>query len=230
MMKNIIEVWGFKTFRPFRIYWALEEFNLQYKSYKIGSRTGETQTKEYLDMNPKGKIPFLRHNNIGISESVAAMNYIATNFKPPKDFLVPSSAKEKAKIDEWSYMCAMELDALGVYILRRHQLEEYNGLANLYGEAPNACKTAKEHVNRMLLACDRDVPNNNWLIGDNPSCADIMFMSCLQVIKLYKIDILSDKINDYYERAVKRKKYRNAMIESYGQPTLEEYILSNQKK
>ena len=229
MKENSIEVWGFKTFRPFRIYWALEEFNLKYKSYKIGSRTGETQTKEYLNMNPKGKIPFFRHNDIGISESVAAMNYVSKNFEAPKDFLVPTSPKDIAKIDEWSYMCAMELDALGVYIMRRHQSAENNGLSNLYGEAPNAIKTAKEHVNRMLLACDRDVPKHNWLIGDKPSCADIMFMSCLQVIKLYNINIKSDKINAYYERVVTRKQYINAMIESYGQPTLEKYIMSNLK-
>ncbi|PPR15460.1 MAG: hypothetical protein CFH33_01433 [Alphaproteobacteria bacterium MarineAlpha9_Bin3] len=229
MKEDSIEVWGFKTFRPFRIYWALEEFNLKYKSYKIGSRTGETQTKEYLNMNPKGKIPFFKHNDIGISESVAAMNYVVKNFEAPKDFLVPTSPKDIAKIDEWSYMCAMELDALGVYIMRRHQSEANNGLSNLYGEAPNAIKTAKEHVNRMLLACDRDVPKHSWLIGDKPSCADIMFMSCLQVIKLYKININSDKINAYYERVVKRKQYINAMIESYGQPTLEKYIISNLK-
>jgi glutathione S-transferase len=228
MNNEIIEIWGYKTFRPFRVYWALEEMKLNYKSYKIGSRTGETQTAEYLKINPKGKIPLFRHNEIYISESVAAMNYVVQNFETTSDFYIPNSAKDKAKIDEWSYMCAMELDALGVYILRRHQLVENGGLSNLYGEAPNAIKTAKEHVNRMLLACDRDVPNNNWLVGNGPSCADIMFMSCLQVIKLYKLDIKSDKINEYYERAVKRKQYRNAMIESYGQPTLEKYILENQ--
>ena len=227
MNNEIIEIWGYKTFRPFRVYWALEEMKLNYKSYKIGSRTGETQTAEYLKINPKGKIPLFRHNEIYISESVAAMNYVVQNFETTSDFYVPNSAKDKAKIDEWSYMCAMELDALGVYILRRHQLVENGGLSNLYGEAPNAIKTAKEHVNRMLLACDKDVPNNNWLIGNSPSCADIMFMSCLQVIKLYKLDIKSDKINDSYERAVKRKQYINAMIESYGQPTLEKYILEN---
>ena len=227
MNNEIIEIWGYKTFRPFRVYWALEEMKLNYKSYKIGSRTGETQTSEYLKINPKGKIPLFRHNEIYISESVAAMNYVVQNFETTSDFYVPNSAKDKAKIDEWSYMCAMELDALGVYILRRHQLVENGGLSNLYGEAPNAIKTAKEHVNRMLLACDKDVPNNNWLIGNSPSCADIMFMSCLQVIKLYKLDIKSDKINEYYERSVKRKQYINAMIESYGQPTLEKYILEN---
>ena len=230
MNNEIIEIWGYKTFRPFRVYWALEEMKLNYKSYKIGSRTGETQTTEYLKINPKGKIPLFRHNEIYISESVAAMNYVVQNFETTSDFYVPNSAKDKAKIDEWSYMCAMELDALGVYILRRHQLVANGGLSNLYGEAPNAIKTAKEHVNRMLLACDRDVPKDNWLIGDKPSCADIMFMSCLQVVKLYKLDIKSDKINAYYDRVVTRKQYIKAMEESYGQPTLEKYILANQTK
>ena len=224
MKKNDIEVWGHLTFRPFRIYWALEEFNLSYKSHKIGSRTGETQTSEYLDMNPKGKIPLFKHNDIFISESAAAMNYVVNNFEKPTSFLIPNNAKDKSKIDEWSYCCAMELDALGVYIMRRHQPEEKFGLANIYGEAPNAVNSAREHVKRMLKACERDVPNENWLIGKNPSCADIMFMSCLQVIKLYKIEIESKNIQSYYERSSQREQYRNAMIKTYGHPTLEDFI------
>jgi len=230
MNNKNIEVWGFKTFRPFRIYWALEEFNLQYKSYKIGSRTGETQTAEYLEMNPKGKIPFFRYNDVNINESVAAMNYVVNTFDRPADFYIPSSARDKAKIDEWLFFCAMELDSLGVYILRRHQKVENGGLSNLYGEAPNAIKTSKEHVNRMLQACERDVPNEKWLMGERPSCADIMFMSCLQVIKIYNLEIKSDKIQSYYERAVQRKQYINAMIETYRHPTLEEYIIENHTK
>ena len=78
--KDILEVWGYKTYRPFRIYWILHEYELSYKSIKIGSRTGETQTKKYLKMNPKGKIPILKHKNIIINESVAAVNYITYNF------------------------------------------------------------------------------------------------------------------------------------------------------
>ena len=45
---EILEIWGYKTYRPFRIYWILNEYNLKFKSYKIGSRTGETQTENYL--------------------------------------------------------------------------------------------------------------------------------------------------------------------------------------
>ena len=224
MTTNNIEVWGHLTFRAFRIYWALEEFNLQYVSHKIGSRTGETQTPEYLNINPKGKIPLFKHNDIYISESVAAMNYVINNFNCATDFYIPSSPREKSKIDEWSYCCAMELDALGVYVMRRHQPVEKFGLANIYGEAPNAVKTAKGHVDRMLKACERDVPNENWLMGISPSCADIMFMSCLQVIKIYKLEIKSDTILAYYERASKRQQYINAMVKTYGHETLEEFV------
>ena len=95
-------------------------------------------------MNPKGKIPLFRHNEIFISESVAAMNYVANNFEKPLDFFIPTTPKEKAKVDEWSYFCAMELDALSIYILRRHEQVENRGLSNLYGEAPNAIKTIEK--------------------------------------------------------------------------------------
>ena len=128
------------------------------------------------------------------------MNYIAENFTNPHDFFVPISAKDKAKIDEWCYFCAMELDSLSIYILRRHEKIENFGLANLYGEAPNAIKTAREHFLRMINACERDVPNENWLMGNSPSCADIMFMSCLQSAKLFNLEIKSEKIMSYFKK------------------------------
>ena len=46
-----------------------------------------------------------------------------------------------------------------------------------------------------------------------------MFMSCLQVIKLYKIEIKSEKYNPYFERSSQREQYINAMIKTYGHPT-----------
>ena len=84
MVKSNLEVWGYNSYRPFRIYWILKEYGLKFIARKIGSRTGETQTKEYLKMNAKGKIPILKHNNKIISESAAAVNYIIYNYKKNK--------------------------------------------------------------------------------------------------------------------------------------------------
>ena len=114
----------------------------------------------------------------------------------------------------------MELDALSIYILRRHEQVENKGLSNIYGEAPNAVKTSKEHFSRMIKACERDVPSENWLMGNSPSCADIMFMSSLQVAILFNIEIKSKNIVSYYERAIQRPQYINAMIKTYEQANL----------
>ena len=208
MSKPDLEVWGYKTYRPFRIYWVLHEYGLKYVAHRIGSRTGETQTKEYLKMNAKGKIPILKHNNKIITESAAAVNYITYNYKKPETFYLPNNSFDNAKVDEWIFFSLMELDCLVIYTLRKHERPKKLGLSNLYGEAPNAIKTSREHFDRMIAACEKTVPKSGWLFGKNPSVADIMFVSCLMV---FDIEIKSKNVLKYYNRAKKRKQF----IEAY---------------
>tara|TARA_E500000331_G_C17195846_1_gene687016 strand:- start:409 stop:1065 length:657 start_codon:yes stop_codon:yes gene_type:complete len=217
MSKNDkIEVWGYNSYRPFRLYWILYEYNLEFKSYKIGSRTGETQTQDYLSINPKGKIPTLRHNNVYITESAAAVNYIVKYFKKPNDFFLPLNAKEKAKVDEWCFFSLMELDCLSIYILRRHENPKNSGLANLYGEAENALITARKHFDKMIAACEKNVPKNSWLFGKSPSVADIIFISCLLHCNVFNLQIKSDNINYYLENAKKRKSFKGAYKDCFN--------------
>tara|TARA_B100000575_G_scaffold277665_1_gene264189 strand:- start:62 stop:718 length:657 start_codon:yes stop_codon:yes gene_type:complete len=216
----MLEVWGFFSYRVFRINWILEEFKIPYVVHKIGSRTGETQTKKYLKMNPKGKIPILKHNNLIITESLAAINYIANNFKKGENFYFPTDKAKKAKIDEWNVFCAMELDCLGIYILRKHGRKKNYGLSEIYGRAPNAIRAAEEHFKKMIKACDHKIPKNNFLLGTKVSCADIMFMSCLQAAKFFKIRIGSSRACKYYERVKQKKEYTNALKKTYGEHNL----------
>ncbi len=210
MNKPDLEIWGYKTYRPFRIYWIINEYGLKYTSHKIGSRTGETQTSEYLKMNAKGKIPILIHKNKIITESAAAVNYITYNFKKPEDFYIPDNPFDKAKVDEWVFFSLMELDCLVIYTLRKHEIPENLGLSNLYGEAPNAVKAAREHFDKMIKACESNVPKTEWLLGKSPSVADIMFISCLMHCDKFKIEIKSKTVLDYYNRAKKRRQFIDA--------------------
>ena len=220
MQENVknqtLEVWGYNSYRPFRIYWILYEYNLKFNSYKIGSRTGETQTNAYLKMNSKGKIPTLRHNKSFITESAAAVNYIAYNFEKPKDFYIPKTSYGKAKLDEWSSFSLMELDCLSIYILRRHETPENSGLSNIYGEAENAIKTARNHFDRMIASCDKNVPKKSWLLGESPSVADIIFISCLLPCERFNIEIKSDNIKKYIERVKKRKQFQVAFKDCFN--------------
>ena len=200
MPKNYIEIWGTKSFRPLRIIWILEEFNIKYKHHKIGSRTGETQKPSFLALNPKGKIPVLKHKKLVITESIAAVNYIADNFKCLISLLKPKSKKLKVKVDEWSYFSAMELDCLILYIIKKHDLKKNLGLSNIYGSSPNAVKAAKENFHKMISSCEGDVPNRGWLLGRKFSVADIIFISCLYSANKCNLKINSKTINSYLIR------------------------------
>ncbi|MDG2304293.1 MAG: glutathione S-transferase N-terminal domain-containing protein [Candidatus Binatia bacterium] len=46
-----------------RVHWVLHELGLPHETRPIQSRTGETQTPEYLALNPAGKIPVLREDS-----------------------------------------------------------------------------------------------------------------------------------------------------------------------
>ena len=109
----------------------------------------------------------------------------------------------------------MELDCLAIYTLRRHEKKENLGLANLYGEAPNAVKTAREHFDKMIKACEKSMPKTKWLLGNSPSAADIILISCLMVCDKFKLEIKSDLVHSYYERATKRAKYIDAYKECF---------------
>ena len=50
---NKLTVWGVGTTRTLRAHWMLHELGLDYDTRRIESRTGETQSAEYVALNPK---------------------------------------------------------------------------------------------------------------------------------------------------------------------------------
>ena len=102
-MNNEKEIifWGAGTARTFRPIWMAEELNLPYKLYPIGPRTGETQTKEYTELNPKQKIPLLKHGDFLLSESLAICRYLQ-DVSFSNEVFVSREKKIKALEDQWS--------------------------------------------------------------------------------------------------------------------------------
>ena len=51
-MSHDLTLWGVGTSRTMRPHWMLLELGLEYDFHAIGSRTGETQTDEFMRLNP----------------------------------------------------------------------------------------------------------------------------------------------------------------------------------
>lgn len=215
MAQDKIILWGHNSSRAMRVRWTLEEFGLRYDVNPIGSRTGETQTEDYGKLNPKRKIPTLQHRDFVLTESPAIIAYLAESFDPPAGFHAPRNALGRAKVNEWCTFVAMELDAHSLYIVRRHE-----GLAEIYGAAPEVVQSAKEYYLRQLNAvADRVDEAGTYLFGESFSIADIMLMTCLDWGRSVGV-ALPQQLSDYQSRVGERPAYHRAFAMNYSDRTI----------
>lgn len=216
-MADDIEVWGIGSTRTMRVHWMLHELGLAYRTHPIGSRTGETATDAYGAINPKRKIPVLRHGEVLISESAAIVDYLAARFGDGSGLYRPDDPARRAALQEWSFFAMTELDAHTLYVIRRHE-----GLAGLYGAAPQAVAAAREYFLKQLAAvapaARRAAP---YLFGRRLSTADILLMSCLDWARFYGI-ALPDDWRAYQYRVHERPAYRAAYAMNYPERSLDD--------
>jgi len=165
---NKLTVWGVGTARTLRVHWMLHELGLDYDTRRIESRTGETQSSEYVALNPKQKIPALVDGDLVITESTAIMRHLRRICdKLPYD-AYQTSLEGQAKYDEWLSFMLMELDATSLYVVRRHK-----DLPDIYGSAENAVSSSIEYFERMLSSVESKIAGARFLWGESFSELDI---------------------------------------------------------
>jgi glutathione S-transferase len=209
-MTHDLTLWGVGTSRTMRPHWMLLELGLEYEFHPIGSRTGETKTDEFMRLNPRHKIPVLRHGSLVLTESAAIIQYLNETFASPDSIYAPRDAESRAALNEWCYFIATELDAGSLYVMRRHI-----GLEHIYGAAPKAVESARNYfIENVEAMAPRIAKAGRYLMGERFSVADILMMTCLDWAVLERIP-LSEPIHEYRSRVALRPAYRQALERNF---------------
>lgn len=205
-------LWGLGSPRTLRVHWVLQELGLAYETRPIGSRSGETRTPEYKQLNPKEKIPALQDGELTVTESAAIVTYLAEKYGEPFGLIPPPATPQRAAYYEWSFFTMMELDALSLYTMRRH-----SGLADIYGEAPNAIRAARESFAKQVLVADRKLAlQGPFILGNTFTAADILFTTCLVWADRYDLPSTETLMN--YKRLTTSREAHRAAIEANRWP------------
>ncbi len=210
-MSNELILFGIGTSRTIRAHWALLELGLDYETRPVQSRTGETLTDDFRRLNPRHKIPVLRHKSFVLTESSAIVQYLFETFADPKDFHVPADAQARATLNEWGSFIMTELDAGSLYVVRRH-----DGLPAVYGEAPTAVESAKNYFSHNLEAMAPRIVRTPYLCGEKLSSADILLTTCLEWAVITNIG-LPPEIDAYRLRLTQRPAFRAALKKNFPQ-------------
>jgi glutathione S-transferase len=210
-MSHDLMVWGIGTSRTMRVHWMLAELGLAYACHPIQSRTGETLTDEFRRLNPRHKIPVLRHGSLVLTESAAIIHYLSETCANSQEVYVPSEAAGRARLHEWCYFIMSELDAGSLYVVRRH-----DGLKQIYGEAPTAVASAKSYFLHNVGAMAARIGSaGSYLCGEKLSAADILLMTWLDWAASCDIS-LPETVSSYRQRVALRPAYQAALKKNFA--------------
>ncbi|MEM6713369.1 MAG: glutathione S-transferase family protein [Pseudomonadota bacterium] len=149
--------------------WTADYLNIPYDWVEIDIFNNETQTEEFLALNPVGQVPLARWPDRRIlTQSNAIMVYLAQGSD-----LIPEDDFTRAQMESWLYW---EQYSHEPYIAVRRSKMKYRGL-NEDELDPDLLIKGR----RALGVMEMQLTYTDWLVGEGLTCADIALVSYTRV-------------------------------------------------
>ena len=154
------------------VQWMFEEldepYTVQYIDYGAAMKSAE-----YLQINPMGKVPALKHGDSIVTETAAILTYLADAF-PHKGLIPAHNSGKRAAFYRWLFFTAGPLEAATSATLLDWQTPEKTSGGN----------SAKGFLGfgtleLTLNAIENHLKHNTFVCGEQFSAADVYLASLL---------------------------------------------------
>jgi glutathione S-transferase len=174
-------LYGTPDSRAVRVLWALMELGVDYKNVPWDFRTGETNTPEYLAMNPIPTVPTLKDGDFVIHESCAITLYLARKY--PGGNLPALDERQMALATQWSLWSMWNFERHTAPV-RQHFATHDEG-----DRDPRVLEQALQALHRPLKAIDGVFAERPYLLGSTFSIADLNMTGLARPMLVVNIDV-----------------------------------------
>ena len=143
-----------------KVLWLLEELKMPYEREDYGRQFNNTQTPEYLGMNPNAKVPTLVDGDLVIWESNTILRYLAAK---AKSALYPTDPGRRSHTERWMDWQLASLNNPYLAMFREAKLEPAKRSADF--------ATQQKDLGAQLSILDKSM--GQWVAGGEMSIADI---------------------------------------------------------
>ena len=198
----MIKLYHLPRTRSVRIIWLLEELGLD---YEVEILTGDTKSAPaFLKISPFGKVPAIEDGDLVLTESVAIVQYILSEYGQGR-LHPPVDSKEYAQFLQWlNFGEATLMQPIAEVIVNKlfrpeehqHQFSIDNGTKNF---------------SDMARVIDGVLANSDYLVGDAFTAADIVTGYSLNVADMLGLISAIDGIahlRDYIDRLRSREAFK----------------------
>jgi glutathione S-transferase len=165
-----LKVYGVSGSRAYRTLWMVNELGLEYESIPVHFADGSAKTREYLAINPNGRIPAIDDDGLKLWESMAINLYLAKKYDKG---LWPKTLEGEAQAIQWSFwvMTEVEKPTLAVLFHRVFLPEDRRD--------PKAAEDGEQQLQGPLKVLDQALAKTGHLIGSTFTVADLNVASVL---------------------------------------------------
>jgi maleylacetoacetate isomerase len=168
----------------FRVRIALYLKGIPFEIESVDLLTDGQKSTRYLDLNPQGVVPTLIDDEVVISQSLAAIEYLEETH--PKPSLLPEDPKDRARIRQLALLIACEIHPL-------QNLGVLRSLGERFGAGEEARRAwAREVIERGLQAFSKILEKMGeglYCHGDRPGLADVFLVPQLFNARRFECDL-----------------------------------------
>lgn len=205
---DIILYYCAKT-RATRIRWLLEELQVTYQLKHIDIFSGAGQSSDYQEIHPFGQVPAISIDNDVIFESGAICNVLSDKY-PDKGLSPTINTIERALYEQWMFFAPATLEPpIFNYLLHTLIFPPEQQISQIADWNLKKFRTVLITLEKIFK---KDMANQQYLINNNFSCADIMIGSVL----FWAPDLVSKypKLLSYSENLKTRDAYQRAILDA----------------
>lgn len=179
------------------VHWMLEEVGVPYKTELLRFDRGEHKSKQYLAVNPMGKVPAIKHGDTVVTEAAAICAYLADAF-PAANLAPAANSPERGTYYRWMFFGAGCVEpAIVDRLFKRPQVDRPGALG--YGSYEDT-----------LHALEQAVSRGPFILGERFSAADVYIGSEITWGMLVKALEPRQTFQEYVARCSERPAFKRA--------------------
>lgn len=145
---------------------TLRELGIGFRLKKVEIAKGQTQQPEFIEINPRARVPVLSNGDWRLTESIAILTWLCDQ-KPESGLLPPTGNLERYRVLEWLSYLSSTLHPLYWGIWAPHRLSSDPGTHNAIR------RTCEQALINHYRTIDAYLHERTFMVGEQLTIADV---------------------------------------------------------
>jgi glutathione S-transferase len=202
----MIELWGRKnSYNVQKVLWTLGELDIDYTHQDVGSQVGDLETPEFLQLNPRARIPVLVDDGSVVWESNTIVRYLCAAHG--ENLLWLDNPIQRSYADRWMdwELATLQPDFMGLFwgFYRKPQNKRDRG----------QIERSKLRCEQHFAMLDNHLKHHDYLAGETFSMGDIPAATSLY--RYFEMGMAVEKpanLMAWYQRLSARRAFQQIIM------------------